>query len=40
VFSSGDPVCSLSASGHGAAQVRALLAAACDDLLETLETSR
>jgi predicted ATP-grasp superfamily ATP-dependent carboligase len=34
----GEPLCSLSAEGHGAAQVRAILAARRDALLDTLET--
>jgi predicted ATP-grasp superfamily ATP-dependent carboligase len=39
-FSAGDPVCSLSAAGGSAGEVRARLAASCDDLIETLETQR
>jgi predicted ATP-grasp superfamily ATP-dependent carboligase len=38
-FAAGDPLCSLSASGLSAGQVRALLAARRDALLDTLETS-
>jgi predicted ATP-grasp superfamily ATP-dependent carboligase len=38
-FSAGDPLCSLSASGDSAGQVKALLAARCDALLDILETS-
>jgi predicted ATP-grasp superfamily ATP-dependent carboligase len=37
-FGAGDPICSLSAVGDGAEQVRALLGAARDALLDTLET--
>ncbi len=39
-FAAGDPVCSLSVAGGGAAPMRARLAAACDDLITTLETLR
>jgi uncharacterized protein len=38
-FAAGDPLCSLTASGESAGQVRALLAARRDALLEFLETS-
>jgi predicted ATP-grasp superfamily ATP-dependent carboligase len=38
-FAAGDPICSLSASGDTAAQVRASLGAACEALLKTLETT-
>ena len=37
-FSAGDPLCSLSAEGHGAEHVKALLSAGRDALLHTLET--
>ncbi len=37
-FAAGDPICSLSATGDSAAQVRALLGAARDALMHTLET--
>ena len=37
-FAAGDPICSLSAAGDGAEQVRALLGAARDALTHTLET--
>jgi predicted ATP-grasp superfamily ATP-dependent carboligase len=37
-FAAGDPICSLSAAGDGAEQLRALLGAARDALLDTLET--
>ncbi len=39
-FAVGDPVCTLSVTGDGAAPLRARLAAACDDLITTLETLR
>jgi predicted ATP-grasp superfamily ATP-dependent carboligase len=37
-FAVGDPICSLSANAHDAAQVKALLSAGRDALLHTLET--
>ncbi|MES2991226.1 MAG: ATP-grasp domain-containing protein [Pseudomonadota bacterium] len=39
-FAAGDPVCTLSATGDDAATLRPHLAAACDDLITTLETLR
>ena len=39
-IAAGDPVCSLSAAGDSAEQVKALLAAARDRLMNTLETPR
>ena len=39
-IAAGDPICSVSAAGDSAGQVRASLGAACDDLKTNLETPR